>query len=350
LQLPPPKLEFLRMLTDDTGILQHAKFATPRRQEGYTTDDNARALIASVRYQQLYRDSVTPQLIDIYLGFLLYMQRPDGRFHNFLSYHRQFLDEVGAEDSTGRALWALGCVMNSSVPTQERLAAKELFDKGLVWIPRFGSLRSQAFTILGLIHYRAAYPHDPNLLRTISTLADKIVYAYEHEASADWRWFEPSVTYVNGRLPHALFNAFRATSNPTYLQVAQQSFDFLVQLQTLDDAFAPIGNKGWYQRHGTRALFDQQSIEAACMTEAAVAAYDVVGDLNHRSTAYRTFEWFLGNNGRHAMVYNPVNGGCYDGITPQGLNLNQGAEATAGYLMARLTLEADQRAARVRPP
>jgi uncharacterized protein YyaL (SSP411 family) len=348
LKLPPIKLDFLKLLTDDTGILQHSKFATPRRHEGYTTDDNSRALIASVKYQQLYNCPLTRKLIDIYLSFLLYMQTQDGRFHNFLSYNRQFTDDASSEDSMGRALWACGCAIDSNMSTQEKLAAKEIFDKGLMWIARFGSLRSKAFAILGLAHYRKAYERDQNIITNIENLADKLLQAYKKESSRDWLWFEPCVTYVNGRLPQALFEAFGATSNKHYLQVAEKCFDFIMELQMIDDEFAPVGNKGWCQKNGERALFDQQSVEASCMVEAALAAYRATGDEKYRKMAYSIFDWFLGKNCKGAMIYNPKNGGCYDGITSHGLNLNQGAEATACYLMARLELEIDKRSSRAK--
>jgi hypothetical protein len=348
LELPPVKLDFLKLLTDDTGILQHAKFATPRRHEGYTTDDNSRALIASVKYQRFYNNSVTRKLVDIYLSFLLYMQTQDGRFHNFLNYNRQFTDDFGSEDSMGRALWACGCVIDSNLPKQEKLAAKEILDRGLMWIARFGSLRSKAFTILGLAHYRKAYGRDQNIITNMESLAHQLLQAYEREFSPNWLWFEPCVTYVNGRLPQALFEAFRATSNKDYLRVAEKSFDFIMKLQTVGDKFAPIGNKGWCKRNGERALFDQQSVEASCMVEAALAASRGTGDDEYRKTAYSIFDWFLGKNCKGLMIYNPKNGGCHDGITSHGLNLNQGAEATACYLMARLELEIEKRSSRAR--
>jgi hypothetical protein len=348
LELPSVKLDFLKLLTDDTGILQHAKFATPRRQEGYTTDDNSRALIASVKYQRLYNNSVARKLVDIYLSFLLYMQTQDGRFHNFLSYNRQFTDDLGSEDSMGRALWACGCVIDSNLPKQEKLAAKEIFDRGLMWIVRFGSLRSKAFAILGLAHYRRAYGQDQNIITNIESLAHQLLQAYEREFSLDWLWFEPCVTYVNGRLPQALFEAFGVTSKKDYLRVAEKSFDFIMKLQMVDGKFAPIGNKGWCKRNGERALFDQQSVEASCMVEAALAASRGTGDDEYRETAYSIFDWFLGKNCKGLMIYNPKNGGCYDGITSHGLNLNQGAEATACYLMARLELEIDKRSSRAK--
>jgi uncharacterized protein YyaL (SSP411 family) len=338
------KLDFLKSLTDDSGILQHAKFATPRRQEGYTTDDNARALIASVKYYQLCDDQGVKKLIDIYLSFLLYMQRRDGRFHNALSYDRQFTDDIGSEDSMGRALWACGHTIGSNVPREEKLAAKEVFDKGLKWIPRFGSLRSKAFTILGLAYYRKAYRQDPNIITNIDALSNQLLGAYEKESSRNWCWFEPYLTYVNGRLPQALFEAYRTTSNSDYLQAAKRSLDFILELQMIDGKFAPIGNKGWCKKGGERALFDQQSVEASCMVEATLAAYSTTNDEKYRKTAYTIFDWFLGGNCKGEMIYNPKNGGCYDGITSHGLNLNQGAEATTCYLIARLELEIDKRA------
>jgi len=348
LELPPVKLDFLKLLTDDTGILQHAKFATPRRHEGYTTDDNSRALIASVKYQRLYNNPVARKLVDIYLSFLLYMQTQDGRFHNFLSYNRQFTDDFGSEDSIGRALWACGCIIDSNSSKQEKLAAKEIFDRGLMWIARFGSLRSKAFAILGLAHYRRAYERDQNVIPNIESLAHQLLQAYERESSLGWLWFEPCVTYANGRLPQALFEAFRVTSNKDYLRVAERSFNFILKLQVVDGKFAPIGNKGWCKRNGERALFDQQSVEASCMVEAALAASRATGDDEYRKEAYSIFDWFLGKNCKGVMIYNPKNGGCYDGITSHGLNLNQGAEATACYLMARLELEIDKRSSRAK--
>jgi len=337
--LPPIKLDFLKLLTDDTGIIQHAKFATPKRQEGYTTDDNARALMACIKYHQIYDGSEVEKLIGVYLSFLLHMQRPDGRMHNLLSYHRRFEDEVGSEDCMGRALWACGRTMNSNLHTEKKLISKEIFDKVFPWVPDFKSLRSKAFAILGLCHYYKAYPQDQNVILNMKALADQLLNNYKLESSSDWRWFEPYLTYVNGRLPQALFEAYENTHNERYLQTAKAALDFLLKVQMTDDVFVPIGNKGWYKRGEKRATYDQQSIEASCMVEAATAAFRATGDEKYRRTAHTIFNWFLGRNLQHVTVYNPKTGGCHDGITPKGLNLNQGAEATVSYLLARLELE-----------
>lgn len=339
MDLPSVKLDFLELLTDDTGLFQHAKFDTPKRQEGYTTDDNARALIASVRYHQIYGGASIRRLIDVYLSFLLHMQRSDGKMHNLLGYNRRFMDDAGSEDCMGRSLWACGCVMSSSLPLEKRLASKEIFDKIFQWALSFKSLRSRAFALLGLSHYRKAYPQDPNVVANIGRLADSFIDIYERTSSSGWSWFEPYLTYVNGRLPQALLEAHKTLNVDKYLSVAKDSLDFILSVQMIDDKFVPIGNKGWYRRGEERAIYDQQSVEASCMVEAALTAFRVTCDDRYRIAARTIFDWFLGKNSQGVALYNSETGGCYDGITPKGSNLNQGAEAVVSYLMARLEMQ-----------
>lgn len=339
MNLPPVKLDFLKSLIDDTGILQHAKFATPKRREGYTTDDNARALIVCIRYSQAYDGSEMGKLIDTYLSFLFHMQRPDGKMHNLLGYNRQFKDEVGSEDCMGRTLWACGVTMNSSVPEERRLISKEIFDKCFSWASGFKSVRAKAFAILGLCHYLEAYPQDRNVVINMKVLADQLVSSYECESSSNWRWFEPYLTYANGRLPQALFEAYKNTDAKKHLLIAKESLDFILEIQMVNDKFVPIGNNGWYKKGGDRAMYDQQSIDASCMVEATNAAFRAIGDEKYGRTAETIFEWFHGRNSCGVPVYNSETGGCYDGITPEGLNMDQGAEATVAYLLARLDME-----------
>jgi len=342
MDIPSINLAYLKALADDTGLIQHAKFATPKRQEGYTTDDNSRALIACTKYYQIFGAQSDPEiakLIDVCLGFLLHMQEPNGTWHNLLSYNRQFADDVGSEDCMGRALWACGYVMNSNLPTEKKMLSKEIFDRGSSCVPSFKALRSIAFSIMGLGHYKKAYPEDQNPIKNIINLADHLLGNFNNQCSSDWRWFEPYLTYVNGRLPQALFEAYENTHNERYLQTAKVALDFLLKVQMTDDVFVPIGNKGWYKRGEKRATYDQQSVEASCMVEATTAAFRATGDEKYRRTAHTIFNWFLGRNLQHVTVYNPKTGGCHDGITPEGLNLNQGAEATVSYLLARLELE-----------
>ena len=339
MNLPLIKLDFLKAITDDTGVFQHSKFGTPNRLEGYTVDDNARALIAVTKHCQIKGNSQSERLIDTYLSFLFHMQRADGKMHNFLGYNRGFLDDEGSEDCAGRALWACGYVINSELPVEKRLLAKEIFDRAFGWAHFFKSPRADAFAILGLCHYHRAYAEDHNLVENIKTLSDRLVKYYENTRSSDWRWFELYLTYENGRLPQALFEAYRETKQARCIRVAEDSLRFLLEVQFLDDKFVPIGNKGWYLKGKPRSMYDQQSVEAASMTEAAISAYRATGNLYYKKMARTIFSWFLGKNTKSAFVYNSTTGSCYDGITEEGLNLNEGAEANVCYLSARMELE-----------
>ena len=339
LQLPPIKLDYLASITDETGIAQHTKFATPNRREGYTTDDNARALIVCTRPNGLNRSPETAKLADVYLSFLYHMQMDDGRLHNFLSYNRRFLDDAGSDDSLGRALWACGSVINSNVDEEKKLLSKEVFDKALPHAVNSTSPRAKALSVLGLSQYQRACPKDQALSGRMIELIEQLLKLYEQESSVDWRWFEAYLTYCNGRLPQALFEAYESIKDENYLQVAEDSFKFILKVQMSNGVFAPIGNKGWYKKGGRKAFYDQQSVEASCMVETAVAAFRATRKSYFRTVARTIFAWFLGKNIQGLSVYNPNTGGCYDGLTPEGLNLNQGAEAAATYLLARLDLE-----------
>jgi hypothetical protein len=337
--LPPIKLDFLRAITDDTGIFQHSKFGTPNRLEGYTTDDNARALIAITKLSQVEEVPKSDKLVDTYLSFLLHMQRSDGKMHNFLSYDRSFIDEEGSEECLGQTLWACGYALNSKLPAEKKLVAKEIFDRAFRWARFFTSPRAVAFAIFGLCHYHKAYTGDQNLVRSIEALSDKLVEWYTNTASDDWRWFESYLTYVNARLPQALFEAYRETNQARYIRVGEESFKFLLEVQMLNEQFVPIGNCGWFKKGEFRAVYDQQSVEAASMTEASLSAYRETGNRYYKTIARTIFNWFLGKNTLNVLVYNSSTGSCCDGITEKGLNCNKGAEATVSYLSARVELE-----------
>ena len=340
MELPPISLDFLRVLTDDTGLLQHSKFAVPTRKEGYATDDNARGLIACISHHELFGSNEAKRLVDTYLSFLLYMQRTDGRIHNLLSYDRKFVDDTSSEDAIARTIWACGKCLDSKLPTAKKLLAKEIFDKAFGWIPTFKAPRAKAFSILGLLHYQRAHPQDKNTLQNIEGLGNQLLEYYVHESADGWNWFEPYLTYANGRLPQALFSAYSYTKEKKYLKVAKRSLDYILKVQSINDVFVPIGNQGWYRKDDKRAIYDQQSIEAACMVDATSVAFKSTNEEKYRKAAYDIFDWFLGRNSAGLMVYNPETSGCHDGITPSGLNLNEGAEATVTYLIARLELEA----------
>ena len=334
-------LDGLKALTDETGMFQHSKYSTVDRKEGYTTDDNARAIIAALRHHRLYGGLESLRLADTYLTFLYHMLRADGRFHNLLGYDRRFKDEVGSEDCMGRALWANGYALSSDVPEGMRYLAKEVLDRGLPASHGFTSPRARAFTILGLRYYHEAFPDDPNIKGNTEMLAESLIEQYRLEAEGSWRWYESYLTYANARLPQALFAAYESTKDRSYLQVAKSSLDFLIEVQMVEGKFVPIGTNGWFMKNGVRAMYDQQPIEASCMVEVALAAWKLTGDEVYRETAKTAFEWYHGRNLQGVVLYSPETGTCYDGITHEGLNRNQGAEATLSYYLAYLEMRAN---------
>lgn len=338
MRLPPLKTDFLKRMTDDTGILQHAKFCVPNRKEGYATDDNARALVVCSMYYGLKREAKIEALANVYLAFLDYMQKPDGNFHNFLSYERTFKDARGSDDCVGRALWSLGCVMNSTFPKQTKMAAKGIFDKSLPRVWKSSALRFYASTILGLTQYYQASKQDC-LEESLKKLANNLVRCYKSEAKSGWQWFEPCLTYDNARLPQALFEAYTVTGEQEQLKAAEESMSFLLDTQMLNGVFVPIGNNGWFRRGEKRAVYDQQPLEAAAMVEAAVDAFYATDNKSYLQAANAAFEWFLGKNSRNESMYNAETGGCFDGLCPEKVNMNQGAESSLSYFLARLKLE-----------
>jgi hypothetical protein len=277
-------------------------------------------------------------LVYVYLAFLNHMQKPDGGFHNYLSYERTFLDVDGSEDSAGRTLWACGCTLNSAVSKDVQMVAKDIFDRGLPRVWKGISLRFYAAAILGLYEYYQAAP-DPNIEVCAEKLGDSLVRRFQDEAKDDWHWFEPHLTYDNARLPQALFAAYMLVKKPQFLETAEKAMDFLLKTQLINGVFVPIGNDGWYKRGGKRSFFDQQPLEAAAMVEASVDAYYATKNRRYLDVADMVFGWFLGRNSCEVMVYNPETGGCFDGISPKCVNVNQGAESSISYLLARLKLE-----------
>ena len=343
-RLPPLDLTHLRRLTDDTGIVQHAKYSVGDPKTGYTTDDNARALVVAAR---LSRNDEALDLVHTYLHFLLYVQRDDGLFHNDVGYHRHFLDEVGSEDSLGRAIWGCGEVIAADLPANLQRTAEYIIERALPHLSRLRSVRGWANTLLGLIPYYQATGR-LEALYLIRELGDRLLGTYAQQASPSWRWFEDILTYDLARLPQALFMTYGLLKEPRYLEVAEEALGFLTEILFLRpdggadkgrDVLAPVGNRGWYPRGGKRALYDQQPVDAGCLVEAYVTAYQHTNLRHYRILARKAFLWFLGRNVKEEPLYDPATGGCYDGITENGINLNQGAEATIAYLLARLAME-----------
>jgi hypothetical protein len=338
-QLPAMKLDHLKRLTDDTGILQHAIFSVPNYGEGYTTDDNARALVLVALLEQLGASvpSRIASLSSRYLAFLEHAFNAQiGRFKNFLSYDRHWTEKTGSEDSHGRALWALGSVLGRSGNRGLRGAAGRLFEFALPVAATFTSPRAWAFTVLGIQEYLTSFPGDRDAQKLRSVLATRLLEMYEAIKKPSWRWFEDVVAYSNARLPQALLIAGASSSDERMISAALESLDWVLNAQRCESEghFIPIGSQGFYRQTGEKARFDQQPVEAAGTVSACLQAYRVTGDHRWRSEAWSVFKWFLGDNDLQLPLYDSTTGGCRDGLHPDRVNQNQGAESTLSFLTA----------------
>jgi glycosyltransferase involved in cell wall biosynthesis len=355
-QLPELNVNHVNALTDDTGMLQHAIFTVPNRGEGYTTDDNARALIFTVVLDQLGRDqpgmdclgkteSVNPDWASRYLAFLEHaFDAKRRRFRNFLGYDRRWVEDQGSEDSHGRALWALGTVLARSANQGLRGAAGRLFEFSLPAAVEFHSPRACAYTMLGIQEYLHSYPGDRDAQRVRFALARRLLEMYQSVRRPGWEWFEDILAYGNARLSQAMLLAGSACSDKHMLSAGLDSLDWLMKAQSCqtNGHFVPIGSQGFYRQGGEPARFDQQPIEAAGAVAACLEAYRVTGDDRWRSYAWSAFNWFLGDNDLQVPLYDSVSGGCRDGLHPDRANENQGAESTLSFLMSLLEMHALQ--------
>jgi glycosyltransferase involved in cell wall biosynthesis len=341
-QLPELKLNHVNTLTDDTGILQHAIFTIPNRAEGYTTDDNARALICTVLLDQLGKaESANPDWPFRYLAFLQHAFNPEKkRFRNFLGYDHRWMEDQGSEDSHGRALWALGTLLGRSTNQGMRGAAGRLFEFSLPAVIEFYSPRACAYALLGIHEYLCSYPGDRDAQRVRFALARRLLDMYESIRRPDWKWFENILAYGNARLPQAMLQVGSACSDDRMISAGLEALDWLSKTQRCETNghFVPIGSQGFYCQGGERARFDQQPIEAAGAVSACLQAYRVTGDSRWRGEAWSAFNWFLGDNDLQLPLYDSVTGGCRDGLHPDRANENQGAESTLSFLMALLEM------------
>lgn len=337
-KFPRFKLTHLLSLTDDTGVIQHAKHSISNRETGYTLDDNSRALIVAIRSHDLFKDSQSFELTKKYLSFIQHCQRKDGMFHNLMGYDRRFLDRVGSEDSYGRTVWALGRVIHSKIYENIKATAKFVFDNSIKNYKKIGSLRGKAFAINGLYYYYQVHKNK-DIKEKIRYLANSLVKQYNKHKSEEWKWFEESITYSNGILPSSLFLAYDVLKDKKYLEVGKEALDFLSSLVIINDKLVLIGHNGWYFKDGKRSFHDQQPVDAESMVHAYKTVYGITGDQEYKNKSLLAFHWFLGKNSIGQVVYDEVTGGCFDGLLPDCLNLNQGAESTISYLMARLDVE-----------
>jgi len=342
-RLPAIKLDHLLRMTDATGLIEHAVFVVPNYPEGYSTDDNARALIVAILLDAFATGAAkgSSDLASRYLAFLwLAFDPATKRFRNCLSYERQWQEAGGSEDSHGRALWGLGTVLGRSKDAGLRGAAGRMFELAVPAAIEFKSPRACAFALLGIQEYLDSFPGDRAALSASDALANRLLDAYRAIRTDDWQWFENGLAYSNARLPQALLRAGMRAGNEEMVAAGLEALDWLVVLQRCEvkGHFVAIGTQGFYSKTTERARFDQQPVEACAVVSACLQAYRATGKGRWRKEAWSAFNWFLGDNDLQIALYDPSTGGCRDGLHPDRANENQGAESTLSFLMALLEM------------
>lgn len=336
--LPPFSLDHVVRMTDDTGIIQHAKFGIPNLKEGYCLDDNARALLMVLMAHKQTRHSDAVQLLPIYLSYIHYMQNDDGTFKNFLSFKRDFLDEQGSEDSFGRTIWALGYLLGNAPNDAYFQSGRELFFAAAPNFQKLSSVRSIANTIIGICYYLRSSPQDESMTLQLRTLTGKLLQHYQQHQTDDWYWFEEMLAYDNAILPLSLLHAAAILHDENITVTAIESMEFLSSITLKNGCFSPIGNAQWYLKDCTPSLFAQQPLEALAMVLMFHQAYHLTKNKTWLNKLYTSFMWFLGDNDLRMCLYDFETKGCCDGLESEGVNRNQGAESTLAYLISHLTV------------
>lgn len=342
-ELPAINIDHVQRMTDSTGIFQHAVGKIPNYDEGYCTDDNARALILTVLLEDIDEEKVSKtarRLAERYLAFLWHaFNKQTGRFRNFMSYDRRWLEREGSPDSHARAMWSLGTVAGRANDARLRSIAGRLFTLALPAALEVDYPRSWAYTLIAIHEYMRRFYGDSAAESAREQLAQRLFDLYQHTNSSDWPWFEFELTYANAKLPHALLLCGRWMMRGEMSEAALRALDWLCQVQTAGtEHFVPIGNQGFHRRAGERARFDQQPIEAHATVSACLEAFEVTGEKRWLDEARRAFDWFLGRNDVGLPLYDPATGGCHDGLHPQRVNENQGAESTLAFLQSLVEL------------
>lgn len=339
LLLPPFSLTHVKRLTDNTGIFQHARFGIPNFKDGYCIDDNARALLLSC---MVYKQKELPESLELmttYLSFIHYMQNEDGSFRNFLSFNRNYMDEVGSDDSFGRTIWALGYLIANSTKDSYYQTGKLIFFKAIPYFKKIKSIRGVALTIIGLCYYLKSHPTDNLIKQNLLDFTDIVVSYYEQNHSENWKWFEALLTYDNAILPLSLLHATQILKDKKVKEIAFTTMNFLTQLTLKDGYLSIIGNENWYRKDEERSVFAQQPLDAQAMVLMFQQAYKITKDREYLKKLFTSFMWFLGENDMRMSLYDYETEGCCDGFEKDGVNRNQGAESTLAYLVAHLTVQ-----------
>jgi glycosyltransferase involved in cell wall biosynthesis len=336
--LPEIDTSHLIRLTDNFGLIQFAIQADPDENSGYTLDDNARAILVCTKHYEKFREFKQLDLIRTYLNYIKYVQKRDGKLYNFVGKDKSIKKDQWSEDAHARAIWALGYMISSpNIPDDFKREAEIIIRKAIAASDEISSPRSLSFMIQGLYFYNKV-ANSARIRKYIEKLANDLVSLYKNSSSPEWKWFEPYMSYANSKLPEALLYAYLSTGKRDYLDFGLESLNFLLSKTFDNEIFVPIGQRGWYFKDGQKEKYDQQPIEASYTIQSLILAYKISRDEKYKKYALEAFQWFVGKNTLNQVVYDSTTGGCYDGIGENAINLNQGAESTISYLMARLYL------------
>ncbi|HZJ79624.1 MAG TPA: glycosyltransferase family 4 protein [Dysgonamonadaceae bacterium] len=336
--LPEFSMKQIKRLTDDTGIIQHAIFGIPNLKEGYCLCDNSRALLLALMAYRIKKDQASLKLIPIYLSYIHYMQNDDGNFRNFLSFSREYLDEVGSEDSFGRTIWAVGYLLNHPPNNSYRQIGQLIFDRAKPHFDNLQSIRSIANTIIGISYYLKSNMSDDAMIEKLRELSYKLIDHYNINNHDGWHWYEALLAYDNAILPLAMLHATSILNDDKIKKVAFESMNFLVKHTMRDGYLSIIGNEEWFMKDEERSVYAQQPVDAMGMVLMLREAYNITGDKTHLTKLFKSFKWFLGDNDLRISLYNHDTHGCGDGIESYGINQNQGAESTIAYLVSYLSV------------
>lgn len=337
--IPEFDLAYVKRLTDDTGIFQHAKYGIPNRKEGYCIDDNSRALIMALMSYQENKNPEALNLLPIYMSYIHDLQLENGNFRNFTSFSRQFLDEEGSDDSFGRTVWALGYLIHTAPNRSYAEFGYELFFKSVQHFKNLQHLRGICNTITGISYYLKTHPYDERILSELRSLTDKLVKSYQQTKGDNWHWFEDHLTYDNAIFPLALFHSAEITGDEEVMKIAHESLNYLEKITFSLSTVNPVGNNGWHIRgNEVTPMYDQQAIEIMAMVLMYHQAYVVTRESEYMKKMFTSYMWFLGENSLRIPLYDSETKGCADGLQSGGVNRNQGAESTLAYLISHLTV------------
>jgi len=338
--VPPPCFDFLRTMTDDTGLFQHAAHGIPARAHGYCTDDVSRGLVAAVQGAVRCEDAVAASLVPTYLSFLADAQRQDGRFENLLAFDRRFVADTASQDTLGQALWGLGSVVGEATTDGWRHLAGELVDRSLPAAGELTDTRAMAYAIAGLAGYLQRFPGALGARATMERLAGRLATRLAEHRSAGWQWFDDALTYANAKVCEALLLAGRSCDNAGWVADGLATLDFVLDATFAGGRFDFVGNDGWQDRGGPRATYGQQPIEAGYTSQACMVAYEITGEERYLERAQAAVEWLLGRNRLGVALYDPETGRCADGLDRHGPSDNAGGESVVCALLGLLALPA----------